>query len=154
MSLASILKLSRPARARGLKPDVAAHLWDDLYVAPLTGAWVETAMGCRNPLVRCVAPEIGRVLLVVVWCGKGFLCHSLCFGAIGGAPLATLRGVSCNQWRRRHRSRDMCRVLEGRLSLSRFYRSLDLLDFVNLGCKDGGFDEIVKYLLYLCGVIQ
>ena len=71
-----------------------------------------------------------------------------------GAPLATLRGVSCNQWRRGHRPCDMCRALEGRLSLSRFYRLLDLLDFVDFGCKDGGFDEIVKYLLYLCGVIQ
>ena len=51
--------MSRPMRARGLKPEVADRKRKLAEVAPHAGAWIETVTELINPPLIRVAPHAG-----------------------------------------------------------------------------------------------
>ena len=52
-------RLSHPSRVRGLKHDLLPHSGRGKWVAPLTGAWIETRAGPVKPNCVFVAPLTG-----------------------------------------------------------------------------------------------
>jgi len=52
-------KMSRPVRARGLKPEAAKGRNRDVTVAPRAGAWIETGYASNSALRFPVAPRAG-----------------------------------------------------------------------------------------------
>ena len=51
--------MSRPLRARGLKPSSAANPSSSVSVAPPAGAWIETALEIASSAAASVAPPAG-----------------------------------------------------------------------------------------------